>query len=850
MGTYKTSTIRLYQATPSSNWELLPHKLFIVDDIESYLATKTFNTYTLVQYQKPTLELSIVLDLSQTYAEPLNSGFKYARIENSDDTGHYYYYFVKSIDWRAKSAVRFNLVMDVLNTFKEGTHYTFKDSTKISREHKDRFIIGGNIEVTIYQEFLSGTGTLNIGDTVTLLDDVNTTLLHGTIEDYDQDYITIKDDTGHTSEEMAALFESSEKPYCVKKDAANYAWYDPSSYNISSGRVWRKIDYVPENINPVLQCGDAEGSKVEFTNTTLRDDWYLLYRNENDPTDSLVNPVECYLIPKTTTVISTGGLTSGQITPATLESGKLYYFPIYSRNIVDSYVDIPAYNQSISASNGITFSGHDFTDEVSYLVVAKTENGLLNVLYNKLVYNGNGGFTVSSQVIYGTIAHLTINQSPTYYNASATSGLTVIQIYCDLLSTLARKTFTTSQTGESLDSIDELDRTQAKNIKLIKLPYVPYQFTTSGSRIDISNSDWNLEVINQPNANTVNFNALKLNDLNTELKSEWINYLYKPNSNLYINTLANINPQNTDLRKGASYESKLFNSEFYRPTFYYDSFQFIVQLEKCDLSWYMADLSRTSHFKIIFNVTKTINSKFMFTFDEYHIKNGSENYAKYMPIARNNEEVLYNVPYINYIRTGYNYDIKQKNRSNVSNWLSVAGSGVGLAASLVLPSAPLKALGIVTSLISMAMTVKNAVVTTMNNQESIDRKLKEAEMQTASVSGSDDVDLMSVYAENRLKYLVYEPNDIMKTMLYNLFFFAGYNSQRMGLPNHNTRLNFDYLECDAVINKTANIPDDCLSELINSFKNGVTYIHKTNRTTDKWDFEQKYENWEKSLGVE
>ena len=124
MGTYKTSTIRLYQATPSSNWELLSHKLFIVDSIEDYLATKTYNTYTLVQYQKPTLELSIVLDLSQTYAEPLNSGFKYARIENNDDTGHYYYYFVKSIDWRAKSAVRFNLVMDVLNTFKEGTHYT------------------------------------------------------------------------------------------------------------------------------------------------------------------------------------------------------------------------------------------------------------------------------------------------------------------------------------------------------------------------------------------------------------------------------------------------------------------------------------------------------------------------------------------------------------------------------------------------------------------------------------------------------------------------------------------------------------------------------------------------------
>ena len=683
-------------------------------------------------------------------------------------------------------------------------------------------------------------------------DDSNNLICKGTVTDDDQYGLTLTLTNDYDGQEIKDLIESikDDSDITFKYTVSSYSTYSVETINLGDGRIWRTIDYIPENINPILQCGNAEGTKLEFTNTNLRDDWYLLYRNENDPTDSLVNPVECYLIPKTTTVISTGGLTSGQITPATLESGKLYYFPIYSRNIVDSFVDIPAYNQSISLSNGVTFSGHDFTDEVSYLVVAKSENGLLNVLYNKYVYDGNGGFTVSSQVIYGMIAHLTINQSPTYYNASSTTGLTVIEIYSDYLSTLDRKTFTTSQTGESVDSIDELDRTQAKNIKLIKLPYVPYQFTVSGGRIDISNSDWNLEVINQPNANTVDFNALKLNDLNTELKSEWPNYTCRPNSNLYVDTFTNINPQNTDLRKGASYESKLFNSEFYRPTFYYDSFQFVVQLEKCDLSWYAADISRTSQFKIIFNVTRTINSKFMFTFADYHIKNGGENYAKFMPIARNNEEVLYNVPYINYIRTGYNYDIKQKNRSNISNWLSVAGSGVGLAASLVLPSAPLKALGVVTSLISMAMTVKNAVVTTMNNQESIDRKLKEAEMQTASVSGSDDVDLMSVYAENRLKYLVYEPNDIMKTMLYNLFFFAGYNSQRMGLPSHNTRLNFDYLECDAVINKIANIPDDCLSELINSFKNGVTYIHKTTRTTDKWDFEQKYENWEKSLGVE
>ena len=250
---------------------------------------------------------------------------------------------------------------------------------------------------------------------------------------------------------------------------------------------------------------------------------------------------------------------------------------------------------------------------------------------------------------------------------------------------------------------------------------------------------------------------------------------------------------------------------------------------------------------IYFDMTKTINSRFMFTFASYKLRNANESYAKYMPIARNNEEVLYNVPYINYIRSGFNYDVKSKNISNASNWLGAGLSLTGAAVSLLAPTAPLKVLGVATSLISMAMTTKNAITSTIQNEQSIQRKLQEQKMQTASVSGSDDVDLMSIYAENRLKYLVYEPNEVMKNMLYNLFYYAGYASNRLGLPNHNTRINFDYLEADVSIEKIANIPDDCLNELINAFKNGVTYIHKTTRTTKKWDFAQEFENWEASL---
>ena len=829
MGTYKTSTIRLYQATPSSNWELLPHKLFIVDDIESYLATKTFNTYTLVQYQKPTLELSIVLDLSQTYAEPLNSGFKYARIENSDDTGHYYYYFIKSIDWRAKSAVRFNLVMDVLNTFKEGTHYSFKDSTKITREHKDRFILDDTTTEVTLNYYLDGyEGALNTNDEVDVKDENNTTLFSGIVVSADQYKMTLT--VSLTVEEISALLEDQAR-LTVKKNEYNY--YDISldsvSYNV---KVFRNIDYVPENINPPLQCGSSEGKFIQHKTSKLAIDWYLLYRNQNDPTDSLVNPVDCFLIPSENINVDSGYVENGRIVPSFLEEGKYYFF------------SVPYNTNTYTLSNGVSLSDASASYPYYYLLLTKSNNKIVATCFSCPAADS---VTVLWQ--YSDIDYITVTNLPAHYYVTDTFS-TVTYYYLTHIS--FDNDFNNSGTYNTLDTIDELDRTDAKNIKLIKLPYVPYNFSFTGTTMKIVDDDkWELAQLTQSGGGVIY--VLKLKDITTKLNSE-INSSYlneHPLRNLYRNNLTTLNPQNTTLRSADTdynNESKLFNSEFYRPTYIYDSFQYVVQLEKCNMTYYIAN--GVTSFYIDFDVTRTINSKFMFTFKTLSLRNATENYAKYMPIARNNEEVLYNVPYINYIRTGYNYDIKNRNLSNLSNVVGLGLSTAGMVASFVVPSAPLKALGIVTSLISMAMSVKNTISSAVSNQMSIDRKLQETKMQTASVSGSDDVDLMSVYAENRLKYLVYEPTAIMKNMLYNLFFFAGYNSQRMGLPSHNTRLNFDYLECDAVINKIANIPDECLTELVNAFKYGVTYIHKTTRTTDKWDFEQKYENWEKSLGVE
>lgn len=834
------SSITLYYVSSGAQWELLPHKLFVIEDIESYLSTKTKNTISSFQYIKPQLEISITVDLSQTYAEPLNASYKYVKIENSDQTGQYYYYFVKNTIWRSKSSVRFDLVMDVLNTFKEETHYNFKPNTRIIREHKDRFV-PKNISVVLEYSILSSAGSLSVNDIVRVFYEVGgitRDVIVGTITDIDSDFCVISIANTYNLENVKKGFATTANSWWIYYDEYNYIqmgdWDVSFEYDI-----FRNIDYINENINPSLQCGNSKGKIIDNTKSLLDCDWYLLYRNQYDPSDSLVNPVECYLIPSKDREVDAGIITAGRLTATSLQMSYWYAIGLGDKGYTAST------NVSITLDNGTVLSPSVSTNDQRNVIIKRNSDNTMTVyvVYGE-VASGTGTatkFEGSWQCNYLTFSSMPITlryglTEPTGRSYEIRDKITGGAWLVGLL------TLTNTTNPAYIDNFKKIDKTDAKNIKLIKIPYAPYDFTITSNKLVVSSdSNWDYVKLTQTSGSVIY--ALKLNDLNTQLRGTLS--LSIVSKNPLFNLKPSIStPSINHKRLGINYESKLFNSEFYRPTYVYDSFSYVIQLEKLDIDYYTSSRDLT----VYFDMTKTINSRFMFTFDSLEFKIAAESYAKYMPIARNNEEVLYNVPYINYVKTGLNYDVKAKNLSNASNWIGAGLSVAGVAASLALPSAPLKALGVATALISMAMTTKNAVVSTIQNEENFQRKQAELKNQTASVAGSDDVDLMSIYAENRLKYLIYEPNEIMKNMLYDLFFYAGYASNRLGLPNHNTRYNFDYLEADAVLEKVANIPDDCLEELVNAFKNGVSYIHKTSRSgAVKWDMKQEYENWEKVL---
>ena len=808
------TTIKLYYTDRNSTykeWELIPSKLLIVEDIVSYLATKSALTFSNIQYIKNELEIGVNLDLSQSYSQPKTAtSFKYVSIQNENEMIHYY--FVKKIVWRSKSAVRLELVMDVLNTFQEGQDYEFKENTRIIREHKDRFDdVITSIEITT--ENLTQEGMLNAGDEVRFffqVGGVEYTICTGKFVSAVGDIITISVDKGYHShkvnERITATALSSINKYLVK-DNSNYLMFGIFVYLINGG-IYRKIDNVSEGINPVL-IRSKEERKIEESGI-LNQDWYLLYRNQNEPDESLVNPVDCYLIPENATYVATGTLENGSIVPATL-TNDYYYFRILN-------------GESITLSNGITISGRDLW--IGQVILKKQENGLISLIFTEVPLSGN---VEGRNLLYNDLEYITLNNLPVSYGHSATIPDTFTY----------DETWTGTDVKVMIDSVNSLDRTDAQNIKLIKLPYCPSNLTASGDTLDIEDTEWDYEEVG-PVGHEIH--ALRLHDLNTKLEN-YISSSYNPFSKLFFDEDL-YGASLTDLRAPISdeYESKLFHSDFYSPSFVYDSFAMKIDLEKCDLESYIDNYSTNS---IKFTMTRTINSKFLFTFTSYVCDKAEQNFYNVMPIARNNDEVLYNVPYINWIRTGYNYEIKAKNVQNISNFVGLGLSTAGTLGALAFAPAPLKVAGIIAGLVSMGMSIKTTIVSTINNDNAIKQKQEQYKNQATSVAGSDDVDLMSEYCENRLRYYVYTPTPVMRSLLNDLFFYAGYSSNRMGLPNHNTRVNFDYLECEASIQAIASIPDECLTELVNCFKNGCTYLHKTSRNTNKWDFKQQYENWEK-----
>lgn len=898
------STLYLIKNTP-----ILIDRNFKVPSFD-HIRRSSVGGYSIVEdfmYVKHNLDLTIKIESNQTGLEYKDeNNINYIIIKNNTIEPKEVGYFVTRKRWISEKTIEFTLHCDTINSFIDDIELS--DRTKILRQHKDRFIrnVGepsriGDIEIIPQSSF-------DISEECTLIYNESDVLEHTYLYNLSKTfpfYITMAFSVDDDASLCKYYFVDenykiiSEIPYQIDVRAFRIAYgnnglprelvVNGSSVSIPSNAKYIAMRHVPHSINSasfyiqvydwedltdkeieeineymhsyVYELVDKKGNFIEATTGDdklvpiidfyseglhpilygeekgkiqerkqyLRQSWYLMYKNQNEPTDSLVNPVECYLIPEKMTNYAAVASWTGEYTARQLND-FIRGYEKQSGTVVDGIV-IPA-----KENNGLTiqFNGNTYTipagDDFGCIWIeilgSTNEDRWVNVTILR-------SDTTTGEIIHEYDSEeVAPNSLIKFTNAVVARYGAYSEDYYVFRHYPIAHIFATTSGYNVSKTIYQIDRTDAKIIKIIKLPYSPTDIKQNVYGYTIyDNSYWSYDASTK---------LLKLKDFSsrfTRTMSE-ITAFY-PYSPLDYIPMPEID--GTEL-KDINLEYKLYHSDYYQPKFVYDSFGFVFQLE--NITERKENYNTT---EIQFSVTSTINSRFMFAFPDYKCsKRQNEDYNNICIVARNNEVPIFNQQYINYLRTGYNYDVKSKQRQKEASLLGAGLSLVGAIASFA-SSAYTGALGITAGIAlasSSVMQIVNTANTIAQNEENLQAKQVQLQNEATSVYGSDDVDMLTEYSGNRAKMMLYQVSPKLKKALFDLFYYTGYICEEIGLPNTTSRMWFNFVSADVIFKKVPNIPDDIVDEIKARYLGGITFLHSNKGVID---YEQKYENWEVSI---
>ena len=301
------------------------------------------------------------------------------------------------------------------------------------------------------------------------------------------------------------------------------------------------------------------------------------------------------------------------------------------------------------------------------------------------------------------------------------------------------------------------------------------------------------------------------------------------------------------------YESKMYHSDFYYTKLSYDTSSIIVHLENFDYHDIRLDWSLSAVLTFDFTLSLNLNSNMTFVFTDLEETFADNDFNYVLSSTRNNESMLFNNAYLDYLKNGYNYDkqnkdlqVKQAVQSNVLSGVASIVGGI-IASGATENPMPLAAalIGVVGSAVNTKVQIDR-----INEQyrNSLAQKQTQLAMQGQTITGISDYDLFRTYSEDKVridKYRVIEP---LQAMVENYFYLFGYKCDIYDSPdNHNTsRLwrNFIQADIDLDSDMVGGIDVDIAADIVNKFKEGVTYFHNVD---DNYDFAQVMENWEKNV---
>lgn len=824
-----TSTIWLYGSKKPyklHNFKLQQERNMQIDDLETYLTDFQLARFDNVQYFKRELKKDIKLNMPQeALAEDYDVKYQYMKVQNSDSTKPLYYY-IQNYSWVSKSTIRFTIYLDTINTF--SSLFEFSQKTKIYREHKDRF----------YKSYPSNTKHLNVPKSAWTDKNMGGSVVYKTAKMtlYEPDYKQYK--AGEWNISVSNL--SPAWLTVTTAEAEDYGYYtieltnktknplpDDTDFDVNFTtnltKLIRKIDFQSEGI----QAPEYKKDETIIYNDVDKYKWYLIY-DKIDKNSSTINTylvaeskIECFIasslqeenfidlntIEKPVDDKSYYAFTSDSI----LYEGENERQTLYPGSLENKGRYLDSFGNSMFC---LFFNHHTNKWEM------KLNENPSNITYNSKNFKDYYVFDgTDNKIFYDYDVNLS------YISSSGNTSLFLGPRYRYSFNQLEKKT---------INSFWDIDRTKSTLMKIINCPYCPIPYTIDENKnYNFSSTIAKYEEIElgSYNSSTQKYNKINVIKISPSI-SKFSNIIYNCTNLINENLYCDIDLTTED--RNDINESKLFHSDFRNLKLVYDSFVYPINFEKINAL-------NISDVNLKLYTSKDVVSRFLFSFEGLNQKGKTEEtYDGFLSVNRNNEMPIFTDDYLNYLRNGYNYDVKNKNIKIAGQWI---GAAVSTAAAIAGTVGSFGSAG--AFLIPAAIgQLSSAITSTVNAENNLEKKLQETKNQASSVSGSDDIDILEAYSNNKAKFCYYQVSDRLKKQMADLFYYFGYTSNEMKVPDEYSRIWFNYIQCSPVFTNTYNWSDDIIKDITYRFEQGLTVYHHRNNT---WDFDQTKENYESWL---
>lgn len=467
------------------------------------------------------------------------------------------------------------------------------------------------------------------------------------------------------------------------------------------GTVRRLIDKEPEGITTVQE----KKSDVKLQEHNL--DWYVMYSNYGQEGKSI--KVSLFADQSLMTGVASTGA-SVDFEALDLDEGKYYYFldldneggqfiiPGHGTMTVGGTITKCTSAQQVQVQQQTLWQTRNETEaRVRGIVLHRYNSTHLEytLLYDKNIvvndgsnepltsYYGGGEAVPAGTYFFNVngpwneIAFITFTQA-NFFRVSTSNYLAQLQQPEGIRELVIQKQgiYVGNRTTQMTATIDDVDRTDPTITKIIKYPYCPVQHTVTGNVYSFGDL-WRYELgymvyqgVGVPAFGTTNTLSA---DLSEDLEV-----------NIGPDDLLPMVPRSDN--REAYLESKLKNSEFTTVKVSYDSFVKPIELERI-----VNSTNDANSLNIDFKPTSTVNSKFGFKIKPYQYHE-YEDYEQYLMVTRNNEETILNSEYLNYIKTGLNYD-KKANALAVEQATKQAAAGIATSVALTAANAGFGAFG-------------------------------------------------------------------------------------------------------------------------------------------------------------